>query len=96
MSALVDRQLKRRSLPAPRLFLSEWTVPTAPDNEFDYFVDPPVQARWIADGLRIAHSLPQVYAVGWIHLYDDPPVYDGGLIQADGVRKPGFAAFREG
>jgi hypothetical protein len=96
LSALVDRQLRRRGHSAPRLFLSEWTVPTARDDEFDYFVDPRVQAAWIRDGLRVARSLPSVYAVGWIHLYDALPAYGGGLIEADGVRKPGFAAFSDG
>jgi hypothetical protein len=96
LGALVDRQLARPGYRAPLLFLSEWTVPTAPDKEFDFFVDPARQAAWISDGLKVARSLPQVYAVGWIHLYDDPPAYTGGLIGADGVRKPGFAAFRGG
>jgi hypothetical protein len=96
LARLVAHFLGTPANPAPRLFLSEWTIPTAVDNEFDYYVSPLIQARWITDGLAIAAGLPQVYAVGWIHLYDDPPSSMGGLIQANGVRKPGFNAWREG
>jgi hypothetical protein len=96
LSALVARYLGTPANPSPRLFLTEWTIPTAPDNEFDFYVDPRVQAQWITDGLHVAEELPQVYAVGWIHLYDELPQTAGGLITASGVPKPGFYAWREG
>ena len=96
LSALVARFLGTPEDPSPRLFLSEWTVPTGVDNEFDFYVSPLVQARWITAGLKVAAELPQVYAVGWIHLYDNPPASMGGLISAAGTPKPGFSAFRDG
>jgi hypothetical protein len=96
LDELVDRNLRRPGNPAPALFLSEWTIPTAVDLEFNFFVEPRLQALWISDGLRIAQHLPYIYAVGWIHLYDDPPTSAGGLIQANGVRKPGYFAWRSG
>jgi hypothetical protein len=71
-------------------------VPTKVDEEFNFYVEPLVQAQWITDGLRIAQSLPSVYAVGWIHLYDEPPVSYGGLLETDGAQKPGYAAWKEG
>jgi hypothetical protein len=94
LTELVDRSLGRPGNPAPGLFLSEWTIPTAVDREFNFYVDPKLQARWITDGLRVAQQLPNVYAVGWIHLYDEPPASAGGLIRADGVKKPGYFAWR--
>jgi hypothetical protein len=96
LTTLVDHYLGRPGNPDPKLFLSEWTIPTMVDQEFDYYVDPSVQAQWITDGLALAQSLGSVYAVGWIHLYDDPPVSYGGLIQTDGTKKPGYFAWRDG
>jgi len=96
LSKLVDRYLGRPGNPHPKLFLSEWTVPTAVDFEFDFYVEPLVQSKWITDGLRIAQRLPSIYAVGWIHLYDEPSISSGGLIQADGTKKPGYSAWKAG
>ena len=95
-SKLVDRYLGRPGNPDPKLFISEWTLPTAPDLEFNFYVEPLLQAQWITDGLRVAQSLPSIYAVGWIHLYDEPPVSYGGLLETDGVEKPGYAAWKGG
>jgi len=96
LAKLVDRYLGRPGNPHPKLFISEWTVPTAIDQEFNFYVDPLIQAKWITDGLRIASQLPSIYAVGWIHLYDEPPITYGGLIQTDGVKKPGYFAWKSG
>ncbi|MGC2372833.1 MAG: hypothetical protein WA484_03060 [Solirubrobacteraceae bacterium] len=96
LSKLVDRYLGRPGNPHPKLFISEWTVPTSVDIEFNFYVEPLLQAQWITDGLRIAQSLPNVYAVGWIHLYDEPPVSYGGLIQTNGTEKPGYSAWKAG
>jgi hypothetical protein len=88
----VDHYL-RRGMP---LFLSEWTIPTAPDNEFDFWVEPPVAAQWVADALRLSRQWKRIYALGWVHVYDDPPATTGGLLYANGSPKPGFAAFARG
>ncbi len=95
LAGWIDRYLGR-GRPRIRLFLSEWTIPTAVDDEFNFYVDPGVQAKWIADGLRLARSWSRVYAIGWIHLYDDPPVSAGGLLDPAGVPKPGYLAWRAG
>ena len=92
----MNRNLGRPQNPDPKLFLSEWTIPTAVDNEFNFHVDPRVQALWITDALRIARQLSNIYALGWIHLYDEPPTSAGGLIQADGAKKPGYFAWQKG
>ncbi len=93
---LVDRSFGRPGDPHPKLFLSEWTIPTRPDEDFTYFADPLVQARWITVGLRIGRQLKSIYAIGWIHLYDEPPHSLGGLLETDGVKKPGYAAWKAG
>jgi len=96
LSKLVDRYLGRPGNPDPKLFISEWTVPTKIDLEFNFYVEPLVQAQWITDGLHLASQLPSIYAVGWINLYDEPPETYGGLLETDGVKKPGYAAFKDG
>jgi hypothetical protein len=96
LTQLVDANLGRPANLSPRLFLSEWTIPTGVDNEFNFHVDPRVQALWIGDALRIAAQTPSIYALGWIHLYDEPPASAGGLITAAGVKKPGFFAWKAG
>lgn len=92
----LDRYLPQpghRHLP---LFLSEWTIPTAADPQFNFYVDPPVQASWITAGLRLARHWSRIYALGWINLYDSPGITYGGLLTADGQAKPGLAAFAAG
>ncbi|HWG08659.1 MAG TPA: hypothetical protein VN672_06590 [Solirubrobacteraceae bacterium] len=96
LTELVNRNLGRPQNPRPKLFLSEWTIPTGVDNEFNFHVDLGIQARWIKDALSIAARTPSIYALGWIHLYDEPPVSAGGLIAANGVKKPGFFAWQSG
>jgi hypothetical protein len=96
LADLVAANLGRRGNPRPKLFLSEWTIPTTPDREFGFFVEQRVQAAWISDGLRIAAADPDIYAVGWIHLFDFLPQAGGGLIEANGHRKLGYYAFKEG
>jgi hypothetical protein len=88
----VDRYLR----PGMPLFLSEWTIPTAADEEFNFWVDPKVAATWVADALRLARGWPRIYGLGWINVYDDPPVTNGGLLTASGQPKPDFEAFARG
>jgi hypothetical protein len=78
------------------IFLSEWTIPTHPDQQFNFWVDPQVAAQWIAKALRLARGWHRIYALGWINVYDDPPLSYGGLLTATGSPKPGFAAFANG
>jgi hypothetical protein len=99
-AALVQRRLGRPRHKRVRLFLSEFTMPTAPDREFNVWVPPGVQARWITKAFRIAHTVG-AEGLGWIHLRDEPPQGDaatvnGGLLTHDGTPKPGFWAFMRG
>jgi hypothetical protein len=92
LATWVDRYLRK----GMRLFLSEWTIPTAQDEEFNFWVDPPVAAEWITTALGEARRWPRIDALGWIHVYDDPPFSYGGLLTADGGQKPTFSAFKNG
>ncbi len=97
---LIQRHLGRPRGKRIRLFLSEFTIPTGPDSEFNFHVTPAVQGKWITRAFRIARVL-RADGLGWIHLRDDPPVpgattITGGLLTWDGKRKPGFYAFMRG
>jgi hypothetical protein len=92
LAGWIDRYLKR-GLP---IFLSEWTIPTAPDGQFNYYVSPATQAQWITDALSLSRRWSRIYALGWVNVYDDPPTTNGGLLTETGVRKPGFEAFAHG
>jgi hypothetical protein len=97
LAAMVDRGLARRRGQHIPLFLSEFTIPTAVDSEFNFYLDPGTQADWIRAAFGIVHRWPRIYALGWIHLYDEPSAGTaGGLLDAAGRRKPGYFAFRAG
>ncbi len=90
LAGWVDRYL-HRGLP---LFLSEWSIPTAPDAQFNFWVDAPVAASWIRDALRLSSQWKRIAALGWIPLYDDPSAGSfSGLLYSSGKRKPLFNAF---
>jgi hypothetical protein len=96
LAKLVARYLGRPGNQHPKLFIAEWTIPTAVGTDFNFYVDKSVQAKWIADSLRIGRRLKSIYAIGWIHLFDEPPSSPSGLIETDGVKKPGYFAWKAG
>lgn len=86
-----------------RLYLSEFTIPTFDDPEFNFHVSLRTQASWIRSAWGVVHGLRPtrrarrtVYAFGWIHLRDVPDVTGGGLLFSDGRKKPGYFAFKAG
>jgi hypothetical protein len=95
LAQLVNRDLRRPRHRHLKLFISEWTIPTSADNEFNFYVEPAVQARWISAALRLASRWPELYDVGWIHLYDEASISEG-LLYANGARKPGYFAWKHG
>lgn len=92
LAGWIDRYLRR----GMRLFLSEFTIPTRPDHEFNFFVDPKTAARWLTHALYLSRHWKRIYALGWINVYDDPPRTYGGLLTAQGQPKPPFYAFEHG
>lgn len=96
----IQRYLGRPRHKRIRLFLSEFTIPTAPDREFNFHVSRATQAKWITNAFKVARRVNAV-GLGWVHLYDEAPVpgftmVNGGLLTYDGRRKPGFYAFKRG
>jgi hypothetical protein len=92
LAGWVDKYLRR----GMRLFLSEFTIPTQADAEFNFYVDPSVAGQWVADILRLSRSYQRIYALGWINVYDAPPRSYGGLLTTAGQPKPSFYAFEHG
>jgi len=92
LAGWVDRYL-HRGIP---LFLSEFTIPTQPDNEFNFYVDPNVAAQWVTDVLRLSRSYHRIYALGWVNVYDSPPLTYGGLLTQSGTPKPDYYSFEHG
>jgi hypothetical protein len=92
LAGWIDRYL-HRGLP---IFLSEWTIPTHPDHEFNVWFPERLAARYIRDGLRISRRWHRIYGLGWINVYDSPPYSYGGLIDIHGKKKSLFSAFARG
>jgi hypothetical protein len=92
LAGWIDHYLRR----GMNLFLAEFTIPTKPDLEFSYYVDPKMAARWVTTALYLSRRWHRIYALGWIHVYDDPPTSYGGLLTAGGKPKPTFYAFEHG
>jgi hypothetical protein len=102
LAGWVDRYLGRPRHTKPKLFLSEFTLPTDHANwEFNFHVTRGIQASWIGDALKIARRWSRIYTFGYLGLYDDAMRADGrqverGLLERDGTPKPAYAAYRRG
>ncbi len=98
----IQRVLGKPRRKTIKLFLSEFTIPTAKDRQFNFHLSPARQAQWITLAFRISRRVKNITALGWVNLYDEAPRPDGtevvnsGLITHDGIRKPGYAAFKRG
>jgi hypothetical protein len=85
-----------------KLFLSEISFPTGHANfEFNFWMDEPTQASWVADALRDVRRSHRIYTFGYLGLYDDALRPDGlqverGLIRRDRTRKLSYEAFKRG
>ncbi|MBM3668147.1 MAG: hypothetical protein FJW90_11885 [Actinobacteria bacterium] len=91
---------KRKRVKAPKgLFLSEWTLPTdhpAPVFGDSFFVSRSEQGKRITAAFKMVNKLKYVKALGYFTLLDQPGGSGAnrwGLIDQDGVRKPGFGAY---
>jgi hypothetical protein len=97
----IQRALGKPRKTTIKLFLSEFTIPTGPDREFNFHTTLRTQAKWITSAFKVAHQVKHVVCLGWVHLYDEPPsppdsVINGGLLTYDGTKKPGYEAFKRG
>jgi hypothetical protein len=92
LAGWIDRYL-HRGIP---IFVSEFTIPTAAhDQEFNFWVDPPVAAQWVTSALRLSRHWKRIDGFGWIHVYDDQ-TSTGGLFTASGKPKPDYYSFARG
>jgi hypothetical protein len=93
----VDRAYRSRHR-HPKLWLSEFTVMSGKDSfAFRFHVSRKAQARWIKAAYRIAHRNKWIAGLGWWTLLDDPEApgsRNGGLLTADGSKKPAYRAYR--
>jgi hypothetical protein len=88
-----------RKVKVPRLWLSEWTVLSAPSPSLfgGFHVSPTQQATYITRAYKMVRKLKYVKTLGWYRLEDEPN--NGhvgaawGLLTADGARKPSFNAY---
>jgi hypothetical protein len=93
----IQRYLGRPPHKRIRLWLSEFTIPTFTDSEFNFHVTPKTQAKWITSAFKVARQVDAA-GLGWVHLSDVNAgfIIGGGLLREDGSRKPGFYAFMRG
>jgi hypothetical protein len=87
------RRVYHRTIP---LFLSEFEIPTQPDDTFNFYVNATIAGQWVTKALQLARKTSWIYALGWINLYDSLPLEAGGLLTQNGVPKPDFYSFKNG
>jgi hypothetical protein len=94
----IAKYLQQGSKPI-RVWLSEFTLATGPDTEFDAHYTERLQAQLIKSTFKMARKA-HTASYGWIFLQDTPAtsppddLHSGGLIRANGARKPGYYAFK--
>ena len=102
LAEFLDKRIRQPDGEPLPLYLSEYTLPSGPEQEFPYYVTPAIQAEWISDALRLSRQYRRIDTFGYIHLYDTPPGVDGqqflqsGLLDWRGTPKPAYEAFKQG
>ncbi len=77
---------------AKRLFLTGYTLPTIGAHH----VSPATQASYLKTALKLAKQDSFVYAFGYDGLTDQDQTDGRGLLEADGTKRPAYAAFKNG
>lgn len=100
----VLRRLRRHvSRPSKRripLFVSEWCLPTGPNDLFPLELTYRQQARWLGRAFEIARREREIWGMGWWELMDDRPPEGSdranrcGLLDADARPKPAYQTFK--
>jgi len=84
--------LVRQRFGAKRLFLTGYTLPTTGAHH----VSPATQAADLKAALQAARQSSFVYALGYDGLTDQDQTDGRGLLEADGTKRPAYAAFKRG
>ena len=87
----VIRQVDRLAPGAP-IHVTETGYHTSYNRFHRYFVSEDQQAAWVDETLVAAARSPRVQLVTWFNFQDNPR-WTGGLLRADGTRKPSYARF---
>jgi hypothetical protein len=100
--ATLHREVARayRGRPAPKLWLSEFTISSDRANRaYNFSVSRKEQARWVRAAFRLVNKVDYVAGLGWFDLYDEDPSVakslTNGLMTYSGQRKPAFFAYRD-
>ena len=87
----VIKQVDRLAPGAP-IHVTETGYHTSYNRFHRYFVSEEQQAAWLDETLVAAARSPRVELVTWFNFQDNPR-WTGGLLRADGTRKPSYARF---
>ena len=87
----VIRQVDRLAPGAP-IHITETGYHTSYNRFHRYFVSEEQQAAWVDETMVAASRNPRVQLVTWFNFQDNPR-WTGGLLRADGTRKPAYARF---
>jgi hypothetical protein len=87
----IVRQVDRLRPGAP-IHVTETGYHTSYNRFHRYFVSEAQQAAWVDETMTAASAQPRVELVTWFNLQDNP-FWTGGLLRADGTRKPSYDRF---
>ena len=87
ITTLVDR-LK----PGAPIYVTETGYHTSYNRYHRYFVSEAQQAAWLDETAQAAGQYPRVEVAMWFNLQDNP-FWTGGLMRANGTRKPAWSRF---
>jgi hypothetical protein len=88
----VETAVRRRFHATKPLFLGAYTLPTTGAHH----VSPATQAADLKAALRLARTTPYVFTLAYDGLSDEDHTDGRGLLEADGTKRPAYAAFRNG
>jgi hypothetical protein len=86
----VEAAVKARFHATKRLFLNSYTLPTSGAHH----VSPVTQAANLKAALQLAKKTSYVYTLAYDGLSDEDHSDGRGLLEADGTRRPAYAAFK--
>jgi len=86
----VDRLHPSGKMP---IYVTETSYHTSYNRFHRYFVTEKQQAAWLTQTYTVAARNPRVQLVVWFNLQDNP-FWTGGLLRADGTKKPSYTRFQ--